>query len=151
MLMTICCQQIKLNACPACWFPFHAAFKPTGIVEAVNLADILTLVSSFSLYFSPYSNTNTTKSATAKPGQVRAGLLLLMVPCNPVQPVAWSGSRQLNWLPHQFFSWWGGWRVTPQDEKQDLSKGGLAQREPTAIVQILARSCNPPRCVYRIV
>ena len=84
-------------------FHFIAAVKGTGILEAVDLADILTLVSSVSLYFSPYSNTNTTKSATAKPGQVRAALLLLMVPCNPVQPVAWSGSQQLNWLPHQFF------------------------------------------------
>ena len=49
-------------------FHFIAAVKGTGILEAVDLADILTLVSSVSLYFSPYSNTNTTKSATAKPG-----------------------------------------------------------------------------------
>lgn len=84
-------------------FHFIAAVKPTGVLEALDLADILTLVSSFSLYFSPYSNTNTTKSATAKPGQVRAALLLVMVPCNPVQPVTWSGSRQLNRLPYQFF------------------------------------------------
>ena len=39
---------------------FIAAVKPTGILEAVDLADILTLVSSFSLYFSLYSTTNTT-------------------------------------------------------------------------------------------
>ena len=84
-------------------FHFIAAVKLTGILEAVDLADILTLVSSFSLYFSPYSNTNTTKSATAKPCQVRAALRLLMAPCNPVKPVTWSGSRRLNWLPPPFF------------------------------------------------
>ena len=55
-------------------FHFIAAVKPTGILEAVDLADILTLVSSVSLYFSLYSKTNTTTSQP-QPSQVRSELL----------------------------------------------------------------------------
>ena len=47
-------------------FHFIAAVKPTGI------PDILTLVSSVSLYFSLYSKTNTTTSQP-QPSQVRSG------------------------------------------------------------------------------
>ena len=49
-------------------FHFIAAVKPTGI------PDILTLVSSVSLYFSLYSKTNTTTSQP-QPSQVRSELL----------------------------------------------------------------------------
>lgn len=55
-------------------FHFIAAVKGTGILEAMDLADILTLVSCFPLYLNPpYSNTTTTKLTTAKPHQVRSG------------------------------------------------------------------------------
>ena len=26
---------------------------------------------------------------------------MLLVPCNPVLPAAWSGQQRLNWYPHQ--------------------------------------------------
>lgn len=54
-------------------FHFIAAVKGTGILEVVDLADILTLVSCFPLKINPpYSNTTTTKLTTSEPNQVRS-------------------------------------------------------------------------------
>ena len=68
--MTICCQQIKWNACLACWFSFHCCSQTNWYPWHSDISFICFFV----LIFSLYSKTNTTTSQP-QPSQVRSELL----------------------------------------------------------------------------